>query len=626
MIQKILIVDDKPANLMALRQTLTELDVEVVSATTGNDALVASLNHDFALAILDVQMPGMNGYELAELLRSDDRTTHLPILFVSAIYHDDHHIFRGYQAGAVDFLVKPYNPEVLLNKLRFFLKLDAQSRSLKDQLALEQSMGFLQSIVSSAADAVFVEVNDKLTLVNPAAEKLVGPASNFIGRSIASVFSDPGLIDTLENGVRQPTYLRSATGDPVPVNLVLSKLEGRPGRVLLATDRTDAIREARAKDQLREQLYHAQRLESVGRMAGGVAHDLNNVFTIIQTCCGLLQQDQDLDTFEHVDLDYAMNAAKQGEVLVRQLLAFGRKQHMRPCVVDLHDAVSDAFDMIDRLMNPTIEISIIGPDEPLTIEVDPDQLMQVLVNLAVNARDAMPDGGVLQVTIGEDVAEDGGQWAYIEVADNGQGMEASVVEHIFEPFFTTKDPDTGTGLGLSVVHGIVSQSGGILSVESVPGQGTTFRISFKVTSLPINTSEENLGLDRASSTDTILVVEDNPAVLRMVVKVLERNGFEVLQALDLEQAIDAARATPSLTLLFTDFNLPETTGDQVAAEIRKIHPDLPVLLMSGNAQQMLPEGKMPEAPAAFLQKPFVPRVLVDMVHETIGDNRAVIRT
>ena len=615
--QKILIVDDKPANLLTLRQTLSELEVDVVSAATGNEALVASLNHDFAVAILDVQMPEMDGFELAEILRSEPKTAHLPILFVSAIYREDHHIFRGYEAGAVDFMVKPYPPQVLLNKIRFFLKLDAQSRDLKDKLALEKSRSFLHSIITSVADAVFVEVNGTLTLVNPTAERLLGPAADLLGRPLTSLLEDPACLETLRDGERHATSLRSLNGDLIPVDLVLSTLEDRPGRVLLATDRSEAIRAAQTREELREQLFHAQRMESVGRMAGGVAHDLNNVLTIIQNCCGLLQHDQALSDRGRIDLEHAMNAAKQGEALVRQLLAFGRKQHMNPRALDLRTTVLDAFHMIERLMNAQIEIVVQQHDEPLIVEVDPDQLMQVLVNLSVNARDAMPDGGTLTVTTGESTDPDGQVWAFIEVSDNGKGIPADILDHIFEPFFTTKNASQGTGLGLSVVHGIVSQSDGTLSVQSKQDQGTTFRVGFRRSELAATVDEDISEHGLPDATETVLVVEDNPSVLRMVVRVLQRSGFEVLTASDLPKAVDAARSAASLDLLFTDVNLPETTGIEVAAAIRAIHPGLPVLLMSGNAQHLLAKGGMPEAPSSFLQKPFVPKKLISVVQETL---------
>lgn len=617
--QRILIVDDKPANLLALRHTLAPLDVGVISATDGNSALVQTLNHEFAVAIIDVQMPGMNGYELAEILRSEPKTAHLPILFMSAIYHDEHHIFRGYEAGAVDFLVKPYAPEVLRNKIAFFLELDRQSQALRDKLALEQSRGFLQSIVTSVADAVLVEVNGEITLVNPVAESLLGPATSLLGRSIKSVFCEPAVVDTLTPGERHATYLRSISGADIPVDVVLSSLSDRPGRVLLATDQTAAIEAARAKEELQEQLYHAQRMESVGRMAGGVAHDLNNVFTIIQSCCGLLLESADLEDPGRTDLDHAMNAAKQGEALVRQLLAFGRKQHMQPRPTDLRDAVANAFEMIERLMTTRVSISITRHEHPLIVEVDPDQLMQVLVNLAVNARDAMAeDGGVLEVITGH-MKRDGASWAYIEVKDDGKGIEPHILEHIFEPFFTTKDANSGTGLGLSVVHGIVNQSGGTVDVRSIPGEGTTFRVCFEVTTLQVEAEDGAPAPTVTTASDTILVVEDNPSVLRMVVKVLERKGFEVLSAPGLGQAIDAARTSGDLDLLFTDVNLADTTGIEVARAVRQIHPNLPVLLMSGSAQHTLADQGMPDAPVGFLQKPFIPSQLIDKVQQTLEE-------
>ncbi len=602
--QTILIVDDKPENLLTLRTSLASLPVEFVTVNSGNEALVASLHHDFAVAVLDVQMPDMDGYELAELLRSEPRTSNLPILFMSAYYRDNHHVFRGYEAGAVDFLVKPYQPAVLINKLKFYLQLDAQRRALLDKIELQESKGFLQSILTSMGDAVFVEANDHMAMVNDAGRELLGygPDDILPGKLNELIVGRLGSIKA--QGEHRRITLTSKQGEQIPVQAVLSVLKDRPGHVLVATDLREQLRMEQAKVLLEEQLNHMQRMESVGRLAGGVAHDLNNVFTIIQMSCGLLKHEAAIDQESREDVEHVLKAANQGEALVKQLLAIGRKQELDSQNIDLREVVSAAFDMIRRIIGKRITVVREQWPDEIVVTVDHDQMIQVMVNLALNARDAMDEGGTLTVTTGID--PDTPDWAFVEITDDGAGIAPDIIEQIFEPFFTTKGPDAGTGLGLSVVHGIVSQSGGKMQVKSTQGHGSSFRVSLALANQPA-TQTRKLAAERHSDViqASVLVVEDNPTVLRLITRILKRSGYTVLDASTKEKALEIARGRSDLSMLCSDLNLTHCTGVDVATEVRAIHPDLPVLFMSGNAEQMLENTNL-KGTIGFLQKPFSP--------------------
>jgi signal transduction histidine kinase len=412
-VQKILIVDDKKENLVALRQVLQDVEAEIIEASSGNEALAATLDHAFALAILDVMMPGMSGFELAKYLRGDQATRLIPIIFVTAAYQDEQSLFSGYEAGGVDYIVKPYAAEVLLAKVHIFLQLDRQRQELirhRDQLE---------------------------TLVAERTEKLEHELAE---RKRAEV----------------------------------------------------------EKEKLLEQLVHAQKMESIGTLAGGVAHDFNNILTGIIGFghCALLKM-PDADPQRYY-IEKILESADRATHLTRDLLTFSSRREGERKVIDLNYVVNKAAKFLQRMIGEDTVVKSDLHESRLPVMADSLQLDQVLMNLALNARDAMSEGGAITLGTSSFIAKKDfitiqgcgspGTYALLTFSDRGTGMDTVTLQRIFEPFFTTKEVDKGTGLGLSIVYGIIKHHDGFINVESEPGHGTTFSIYLPLR--PENPQEE----------------------------------------------------------------------------------------------------------------------------------------
>ncbi len=393
---------------------------------------------------------------------------------------------------------------------------------------------------------------------------------------------------------------------------VLTDEQGAPVRVLgVAMDVTEA-KDAEAKhEKLEHQLRQAQKLEAVGRLAGGVAHDFNNLLLAIRgyTEIALRAGARGEDTRD--EIEQIQSAADRAAALTSQLLAFSRQQVLRPQVLDLNDVVGGMEKLLRRLIGEDVDLEAVVADEPVCVDADLGQLEQVLANLAVNARDAMPRGGrlvleVSSVALGDEAATDlpPGRYAVLAVSDTGCGMDAETAAQIFEPFFTTKSD--GTGLGLATVHGIVQQSGGSIWVSSEPGAGTTFRVH-----LPL-VEQRAIAPPRAvpascgeSGGETILLVEDDRQVRRVVAEMLGDRGYSVLEASSGEEALRLADPQNGrVDLLLSDLVMPGMGGREIAERFKKLHPAAPVLYMSGYTDDAVVRRGVLDRSAAFIEKPF----------------------
>jgi two-component system, cell cycle sensor histidine kinase and response regulator CckA len=374
-------------------------------------------------------------------------------------------------------------------------------------------------------------------------------------------------------------------------------------------ERTEEL--ARVNDKLR----HSQKMEAVGRLAGGVAHDFNNLLTVIlgqgtQVVEGLRTEDP-----LRVAAEDIVAAAGRGAQLTRQLLAFGRKQILTPRELDLNELVADADRLLRRLIGANIELVLDLNREPAWILADPGQVEQVIVNLVVNARDAMPDGGRLVLHTAADDT-----FVKLSVSDTGAGMTHEVMSHIFEPFFTTKELGKGTGLGLATVYGIVEQSGGTIEVESTPGAGTSFTIAFpRVAPCPVVAVRAAPVVDNevVRGSETILLVEDEPGVRGLAMRVLSRAGYHVLAAADGQEALDLyASWSGPLDLVLSDVTLPNLSGPETVKRLRALRPGLRVIFMSGYVDEALMDETLAMAP--FVQKPFVTDELRRLVRQVLN--------
>jgi PAS domain S-box-containing protein len=409
-------------------------------------------------------------------------------------------------------------------------------------------------------------------------------------------------------------------------------------------DRFDARRDSERREavelneHLQARLQQAQRLESLGQLAGGIAHDFNNLLAVIINYATFVSEELDVAT----DSDWAQRwetadddvkqiklAAERAARLTHQLLAFARREVVRPQVLDLDQVISGVKEMLVRTIGEHVELVFLPGGELYPVMADPGQLEQVLVNLAVNARDAMPGGGTLtidttNITVDDETIAGGskaqlGRNVRLRVSDSGTGMPADVAAHAFEPFFTTKPEGAGTGLGLATVYGIIAQAGGHIQIYSEPGAGTTFSIMLPVTAEAAAVAPDHVPYQRSPKGETILVVEDEDALREVARRIFARNGYHVLTASGGPEAIELARGFQGdIHLLVTDVIMPQMLGKEVSEKIQAIKPDVEVLFMSGYARRVLTSQGMLDPHVALVEKPFSEVDLMDMAAQVLN--------
>jgi two-component system cell cycle sensor histidine kinase/response regulator CckA len=415
-------------------------------------------------------------------------------------------------------------------------------------------------------------------------------------------------------------------------------MKGKLARLVPAVERE--LRESegrrarvRAEETLRKtelQLLHAQKLEAVGRLASGIAHDFNNLLSVVLSYSGLILADLKADDPLRLDIEQIEKAGVRAANLTRQLLAFSRQQVLQPRVLDLNQVLLGMDPMIRRLLGADVELTVLRSSGLGKIVADPGQIEQVVTNLVVNARDAMPDGGMLTIeTKNIDLDQDyaaqhhgvtPGPHVVFAITDTGIGMDRDTQTRVFEPFFTTKERGKGTGLGLSTVIGIVEQSGGHVWVYSEPGQGSTFRVYLPRTgaALPDLTSLPPPPSSRRGS-ETVLLVEDDDPVRTVACGILRRNGYRVLEASNGGEALLVCEQhTAKIHLLLTDVVLPRMSGRQLVERLARVRPDMKVLFMSGYTEEAILQHGILESEVAYLQKPLTPAVLTRKVREVLG--------
>ena len=413
-------------------------------------------------------------------------------------------------------------------------------------------------------------------------------------------------------------------GNPIYVETRSFPMNDAHGNVIAVIEIVDDITE---KKRLEDQLRQSQKMEAVGKLAGGIAHDFNNILTAIIGYGSLLQADIGEDSHLISRLEHILTSAGKAAKLTRQLLAFSRKQIMSPKPVNLNDIIRDMEKLLTRLVSEDIEIKIMLSEKDLTIMADSGQIEQVIMNLATNARDAMPHGGQLTITTETFRMESGfikekgfgkrGRYACISVADTGEGLDERTKERIFEPFFTTKDVGKGTGLGLAVVYGIVSQHNGYIDVQSELGRGTTFKIYLPLTEKEIEEAEPSVS-EPVGGTETILVAEDDEIVRGLVKETLEGFGYRVIEAVDGDDAIAKfMEDKDEIQLLLFDVVMPKKSGKDAYENIKKIKPDVKIVFMSGYTADIVHKKGIFEEKIPFLFKPVSPDEILRKTREVL---------
>ena len=398
----------------------------------------------------------------------------------------------------------------------------------------------------------------------------------------------------------------------------------------IVADITQQKEAEKDRDALQAQLFQSQKMEAIGTLAGGVAHDFNNILTTIIGNCHLALTSLHEEDPMFEDIQDIKRAGERAADLTRQLLAFSRKQLIKPRVLDINEVLTDMGKMISRLIGEDIEISVIAAPELWLVEADPGQIEQIVMNLVVNAMDAMPEGGKLTVETANVELDEGffrkhgvtgqiGNFVMLAISDNGIGMDRETQERIFEPFFTSKASDKGTGLGLSTIYGIVKQNEGFIWVYTEPRQGSTFKVYLPKTKGSMDPeSEDQYFSNELGGSETVLIVEDDDSVRKLARTSLKRNGYRILEAENGENALRVSEAHDgSIDLILTDVVMPKMSGKDLAELVEKIHPRVKVIFMSGYTNDAIVNHGILTRGVEFIEKPFTPKNLASKVRAVL---------
>ena len=632
---RILVVEDERIVAMDLKLRLQALGYDVVGlVSTGSDAvrMAGELRPD--LVMMDIRLQGeMDGIESADRIRKDH---FIPVVYLTA-HSDEETLKRAQVTEPYGYLLKPFQERELRTVIEMGLY---KHRAERDLRASERR--YATTLASIGDGVIATDRHATVTFLNPVAERLTGwPASEAVGSRLEDVFCiynestrakvqnpvDRVLREGIVVGLANHTVLARRGGGEVPIEDCAAPIrEDRStgvGAFLVFRDVSEQRRQEAEQSQLREKLMEASKINAIGRLAGGVAHDFNNLLTIINGYANFLLSGLTAKDPSWESLAAIQDAGERAARLTQQLLAFSRRSMIEPKPLDLNAIVAETTKMLRRLLGDNIEIALVLDPVQDTITADQGQLEQVLINLAVNAHDAMPDGGRLTIEtrpleIREENLADypdlkAGRFIQLTVRDTGCGMVDEVQARLFEPFFTTKGVGAGTGLGLAVVHGIVNQAGGRVSVSSKVGVGTTFKLLFPSADATVSTPSKGTQLP-IGGTETILLVEDEALVQKVARIALELHGYHVLSASNAAAAFRIAdEHSGPIHMLVTDVVMPDMGGRELANAIRSRRPDIRVLFMSGYSEEdNFQHGKVTTT-EAFVQKPFSPMGLAQKV-------------
>ena len=687
---RILVVDDDSALIRTLSDILRLNGYDPATAETGSAGLRLAAEQSPALAVIDLRLPDMDGMELAAKLHQLSRMTEVVVLTGNASVESAVAAMREH---SVDYLLKPVDVKHLLTvasaaserwqrrrveeRLRetdeqFRRSLEARAR----QQAAVASLGHRALAVGSMSDlledvvqvvaktldlpycSVLERRSDGETLVYRACvgwrNVIIGSTTVPLNESTQAGYTylrnQPALVTDIEGDTR---FSGSAVLRDYDVRSGITVLIPGPGRHYGVLEAHDSSRRDFTQDDIHfmQAIAHvlgtaleryrgeaafrqAQRLEAVGRLASGVAHDFNNMLTAITGYGEMLRAGFKQDDPMREDVDEILGAAQRAAALTKQLLAFSRQSVLQPRLVVLNDVVTGIQNMLTRIVGSKIEFRTSLDPELGLVKADPSQIEQVILNLCVNARDAMPNGGTLELTTcnadldGDSSREAGiekpGKYVMIAVTDSGVGMDAETRVRIFEPFFSTKPAEKGTGLGLATVYGIVKQSGGDIWVYSEVGRGTTLKVFLPRVDEAVASEVASIAHRGASprGSETVLLADDEPPILKVSRRILEGAGYRVLSAPDGAKALELAEAHDGpIDLLVTDMVMPHLGGRQLADKLRSERPGLRVLYLSGYTDTAAARQGLMEPGAEFLQKPFSTDSLVRRVREVLDSER-----
>jgi len=652
---RILAVDDDERNLLVIDELLSPL-AEVVTVQSGEQALRCLLKEDFAVILLDVLMPGLDGYETAALIRQREQSKRTPLIFLTAINKEDAHMLRGYDAGAVDYVFKPFDPVMLRSKVAVFVELHEKTLEIQRKAVAEQAL----LAKALQAEKQKLEAERSLRTAEERQEAILGSlpvcfharaaeppfAARFVTKGVERLTgfpperltSDPrfGLSrvhpDDLPK-VREALLAAKATGSYtcefrwqcsdgkyrifLDQGVVSKGADGRRPEIL------GTLLDVTERRELENQLLQSQRLDAIGKLTGGLAHDFNNLLAAVLSGLGLLERHATLDDQGKQIVELTRRSARQGAELVTRMLAFSRRQTLKPAAVRLA-ALGDTMNgLVAPVLGGLIRFEWTVDNSVWPAHVDVGQLELALMNLVFNARDAMASGGTISVraqnrtirTASEDLTA--GDYVVLTVKDTGAGIPPDVLARVIEPFFTTKPLGKGTGLGLSTVYGFMKQSGGSLRIISAVGRGTSMELWLpRSAELPADSAAESdaepaMG-EAEKALPSLLLIDDSSSLRQLTAESLRQRGFAVTCAAGGAEALAIIERTPhEFDVIVTDFAMPLVSGVEVIRFARNLRSNWPAVIITGYADADAIANRPPDVP--LVNKPFRERDLIENI-------------
>jgi PAS domain S-box-containing protein len=646
---RILVVDDDERNLLAIAELLGSI-AEVVCAPSGEEALRLLLKDEFAVILLDVLMPGLDGYETANLIRRREQSKRTPLIFLTAINTEQAHMLRGYDAGAVDYVFKPFDPVMLRSKVGVFVELFDKTREIEQKAALEQLLlqeklkaeqalrrskqreeAILQSLpvcfharaATPPFQALFVsDAVERLTGFPP--ERLTSDPEFGLSRVHPEDVDRVGAALTRAREVGGYTCeFRWLCADGsyrhfLDQGVMADDREEDGGPLIYGTllDITD-------RRQLEDRLMHAERLDAIGKLTGGLAHDFNNLLAAVLSGLGLLERRARLDADSTKIVEMTRRSAQQGADLVNRMLAFSRRQRLHPgavCLTTLADAING---LVAPVLGGLIRFEWQLAADAWLPHADAGQLELALMNLIFNARDALPSGGTITIssenrTIGEPAHElAAGDYVVLLVRDTGTGIAPELISKVIEPFFTTKSVGKGTGLGLSTAYGFARQSGGTLTIDSTVGKGTTVALWLPRSAeapavAPAPSANRDNALPARRAGGSVLLIDDSADLRELTAQTLIDAGFAVTTAAGGAEALALIEREPRrFDVIVTDFAMPLVSGLDVVRFARNVRVDWPAIIITGFAEATALDERPDDVP--LLIKPFNAASLIEKI-------------
>lgn len=621
---RVLIVDDDPQMLRTITDILRMNGYAPSGATTGSGGLelAAMMDHSPAIALVDLSLPDMDGIEVVARLHALSAMTQVVILTGNASVDS---AVRAMREQSYDYLIKPVQPDHLLATLE---RAGERSYRRRAEEGMRESEERMRQIFAHVSDALFI-VDDSGTILdaNPAATTLTGKSLDDLRSTpLSEVLPElDSSVDETNNGLSRHSSLPAGTTATRVLDIQSARFA--PGV------RVYTVRDLTKQRLLEEELAQSRKMDAIGQLAGGVAHDFNNLLTVIMSYSSLLLGDIEATDPRRQDVQEISDAAERAAALTGQLLAFSRKQVMHTRPININGVITGVEKMLRRLIGEDIELVTSLGDSLHLVNADPGQLEQVIINLAVNARDAMPNGGKLRIAtsnaeIPPDSRRNGGAKSenghvMLSVKDTGIGMTREIQQRVFEPFFTTKEQGKGTGLGLATVYGIVTQSGGEVHLHSQPNKGTTFRLFFPA----LATAAESVPAVAETSAvprgdETVLIVEDDASLRALAARVLEASGYKVLLARNGVEALAlCAGYDGKIDLVASDVVMPEMSGRPLVEKLAETRVETKVLFMSGYTDDDVMRRGVLDGRTAFLQKPFTATQFATKVRDVLDQPR-----